>query len=351
MASLPHSTFTTDILPEKDRFAAWREDMSTIFDVDKAPIVSEDPYHATFDLFHFGHSVLAHLKASPGRYVRTPKKAARDGLDAILLQLFLEGGVQFGFGSRTTYANAGDIVVFDLAQRVDNINTKFRHITAMWVRSSIEEVLPDIARWHGHSLPRGNPAVALLRRHMTSCYEMAPDFSTAEGSRVEAATLSLVSAAMAGSELTTQTEVQPAMAEMITYQIKRYIRENLGSPNLSPGLIAQQFGISRTRLYELLEPVGGIANYQRHLRLLRCLNDLQNPAKAHLQIAEIAYNNGFSQVATFNRNFRKAFGFTPGEARVKALDGDQLIHTASPTSHSKKKSSKEHHQWFQAVGI
>lgn len=351
MTSLPHSTFTTDLLPEKQRFAAWREDMSTIFDVEKTSIAPNDPYHAAFDLFHFGHSVLAHLSASPGRYVRTPRKAMKDGLDAILLQLFLEGGVQFGVGSRTTYANAGDIVVFDLAQQVDNINTKFRHVTAMWVRASIEEVLPDIARWHGHCLPRGNPAVALLRRHMSSCYEMAPQFSTAEGSRVEAATLSLVSAAMAGTELTHQSEVQPAMAEMITYQIKRYIRENLGSPGLSPGRIAQQFGISRTRLYELLEPVGGIANYQRHLRLLRCLDDLQNRAKAHLQIAEIAYNCGFSQVATFNRNFRKAFGFTPSEARGKAFDGDQIVHTASSAPHPEKTISKEHHRWFQAVGI
>jgi hypothetical protein len=101
LSTLPHSLFTTDALLEKDRFAAWREDMSTIFDVEDSPLPIERPYHATFELHHFGQSVLGDLKASTGRYIRSPRKAARDGLDAILIQLFIEGGVRFCVGRRT----------------------------------------------------------------------------------------------------------------------------------------------------------------------------------------------------------------------------------------------------------
>lgn len=184
MDFLPHSIFTTDDLQEKDRFAAWREDISVIFDVEPSPLHDSKPHHATFDLFQFGQSVLAGLYASAGRYVRTVRKATQDGLDAILLQLFVEGDVQFGVGQRTTYATAGEIVVFDLAQPVDNINSTFRHITCMWPRTEIEEMIPDIARWHGCALPKKNPSVELLRQHMVSCYELAPRFNPNKDNRL-----------------------------------------------------------------------------------------------------------------------------------------------------------------------
>lgn len=351
MSSLPHSLFTTDTLPEKDRFAAWREDMSVIFDVEKSPINDPSPYHASFKLHHFGQSVIGDLKASTGRYLRTRRKLSRDGLDAILVQLFLEGGVQFGVGRRTTYAQAGDIVIFDLSQRVDNINTEFRHITSMWPRESIEQVLPDVARWHGHALPKHNPVVSILRQHMISCSEMACHLNPEQGRRVEAATLALAGAAMSGSEFTDDGGVDPAMKEVLTYQIKRYIRKNLSTSTLSPDKIARHFGISRTRLYEMLEPVGGISNYQRHLRLQRCLADLQNPQHANLQISEIAYRWGFNNLATFNRNFRKAFDCTPGEARVTVHGGNRVSPVCSPHPRQNEQILKDHHQWFQAIGI
>lgn len=348
---LPHSVFTTDTLPEIDRFAAWKEDMSVIFDVEESPVRDDGPYHATFDLYNFGHSVIGGLKASTGRYVRSMSKALKDGLDAILLQLFVEGGVQFGVGQRTTYARAGDIVVFDLAKPVDNINTRFSHITSMWPRVEIERVLPNIARWHGYALPRKSPAVALLKQHLISCYKLAPRFSLEEGRRVEAATLSLACAAMADSELLPDADSNSPMAEMLTYQIKRYIRENLGACDLAPAQIARHFGISRTSLYTLLEPLGGISRYQLHLRLQRCFADLQDPAQAHRHISEIAYRWGFNHPATFNRNFRKAFGITPGDARAGALGEICIIGTSSPARTKAENIIKEHHQWFRSIGI
>lgn len=353
MIHLPHSLFTTESLPEKDRFAAWREDMSVIFDVERSPICDEKPHHATFDLYHFGQSVVGDLKASTGHYLRAKRKIARDGLDSILIQLFVDGGLQFGTGRRTIYAEAGDIVIFDLTQPVDNINTEFRHITAMWPRVVIEQVIPDIGLWHGCVLPKDSPAVTLLRRHMTSCNELAPRFSAEEGQRVEMATLTLAQAAMSDGELLPGPDAKASvpMAEMLTYQIKRHIRENLGAVDLSPAQIAENFGISRTQLYNLLEPLGGIARYQRNLRLQRCLADLRDPVQAQAQVAEIAYRWGFNNASTFTRNFRKAFGMTPGEARAQAVGALGVSSPSAPAQLRQQEIQREHHQWFKAIGI
>lgn len=351
MSPLLHSHFSTNALPKSDRLAAWHEDISVIFDVEAAASTDMDTFYAHFDLYHFGHSITAKLDSSTARYVRTRKKAASDGMDSILVQLFLEGGVQFGVENRTTYANTGDIVIFDLAQPVDNINRKFRHITMVWPRTSIEEVEPNVHRWHGQCLPKHRPSTVLLKQHMLSSYELAPRFSQQEGLRVEASALALLGAAMNGQELMMEKDDAPAMKEMLTYQIKRYIRQNLGSVDLSPDQIAAHFGISRRQLYNLLQPVGGVTRYQTHLRLQRCLADLQNPQNAKLHISEIAYRWGFNNLATFNRNFRNSFGMKPSETRQV---GTQHIHSLLPPVTKDKKLQAiqaEHQQWFVSLGI
>jgi AraC-like DNA-binding protein len=348
MSTLPYSMFATGNLAEKDRFAAWREDISDIFEVERVPKIDLEPFHAEFHIYNFGRSVLAGLSASPGRYVRSTRQRARDGFDAILLQLFLEGGVQFGVEQRVTYGDAGDIVVFDLAQPVDNINRRFRHITSMWARSAIESLVPQIASWHGRTLPRDNPSVALLRQHMMSSYELAARFSPAEGRRVEEATLCLACASMTGGALAEESGRTPALDEVLIYQIKRHIRKNLGATEEGADQIARRFGISRRRLYQLLEPIGGIAAYRRNLRLQRCCDALQDPARAHLQIAEIAYQWGFTHPASFSRSFRESFGMTPREARVRQRQtggGPHLV----PASKNLKRQL-EHREWFRVLG-
>lgn len=351
MSNLPHSIFTTQGLSEKDRIPAWRDDISVIFDYEPCSPEDPHPFHVNFDLYHFGHSVLAYLEASTGRYIRPERKVARDGMDAILLQLFMEGGVQFGVGQRTTYAQAGDIIVFDLAQSVDNLNLRFRNISTMWPRPAIEAAVPDIAHWHGRCLPPNNPSVSLLRTHMLSSYDLASQFTPPEGLRVEEATLALISAAMAGEHLDESMEQPPALKEVLTYQIKRYIRQNLSACDQTPAQIARHFGVSRRQLYQLLEPVGGIASYQRNLRLHRCLHDLKNPENIHLQISEIAYRWGFGNIGTFNRNFRAAFGISPSEARCKGI---AAIRTATPDAHeasTQKTRQAEHQQWLVSIGM
>ncbi|MCD8483473.1 MAG: helix-turn-helix domain-containing protein [Verrucomicrobia bacterium] len=351
MSLLPHSRFCTDDLPELDREAAWHEDISIIFDHGRPPVEDRTPFHACFDVYHFGHSALGELRASSGHYVRTKRKIAIDGMDSIMLQLFLEGGVQFGVGQRTTYADAGDIVLFDLAQPVDNINRKFHNISLLWPREAIEATVPNIGRWHGRTLPRENPTVSLLRKHMLASCDLAPRFSQAQGQRIEQATLVLAGAALAESALVPEHLETPTMRDLLTCHIKNHIRKHLGDPNLSPERIALHFGISRRQLYQLLESVGGIARYQMHLRLQRCMADLQSQHNAHLQISEIAYRWGFRNLTTFNRNFRQAFGMTASDVRncrnqtstLKGLAANFLVN-------GQREGLAEHQQWFKSLG-
>lgn len=187
---------------------------------------------------------------------------------------------------------------------------------------------------------------------MTSGYDLASRFTPEEGLRFEQATLALAGAAMRGNSMPVEQAETPAMKEMLIYQIKR---QNFGSADQSPEQIASHFGISvgiaRRHLYQLLEPIGGIARYQRHLRLQLCLSDLQNPELNHLRISEIAYRWGFSNPATFNRNFRSAFGLKPRDARNRDLQGTHAQKPSSPHVRREEDAQAEHRLWFQALEI
>lgn len=348
MEKLPHSRFSTNDLPEKDRFGAWREDVSLLFDVEDPDCEKGAPFRATFDLYNFGQSVLAELDSSGARYRRSRKMILSDGIDSVLLQLFVEGEVQFRTGSRATYVRSGDIVEFDLNQQVDNLNSSFKHLTFMLPRALVDKSIPVFNRWHGQILPNGSPSVRLLRQHLLSSFEMAALFDPEAGRHVEIATVSLAAAAMSGCSPRPEGPASEAVENSFIYLIKRYIRSHLSSQSLSPETLANHFGVSRAQIYRVMEPVGGIASYVRDLRLHQCLSDLCDPKQAHLNISEIAYRSGFRCLSTFNRSFRENFGVAPRIAREENLL-HQLL--AKPPRSDDAAKHRLHHEWFREIGM
>ncbi len=96
-----------------------------------------------------------------------------------------------------------------------------------------------------------------------------------------------------------------------------YIEAHLASAELQPSAIWKAANVSRSRLYRLFAPVGGVARYviqQRLLRAHEALTDRRDPRT----ISAIAYDCGFTNVAHFARAFREAFGVTASQVRSGA---------------------------------
>ena len=108
----------------------------------------------------------------------------------------------------------------------------------------------------------------------------------------------------------------------------RYIHLNLHSADLTPEAICRELGISRTRLYQLFEPSGGVLNYIRRRRLLQAHAELSDPTN-NRPIAEIAEAAGFDLAANFTRAFSHEFGASPREIR-KAAAAERLATPVAP---------------------
>jgi AraC-like DNA-binding protein len=109
-----------------------------------------------------------------------------------------------------------------------------------------------------------------------------------------------------------------AQADMVTSLFGRAIRlieAELESPGLQPLKLSHQLGISRSRLYRLFEPHGGVARYIRKQRLLRIFGALSDPTR-HEAVADLAFRHGFEDQSSFSRAFKREFGFSPRDVRA-----------------------------------
>jgi len=93
-----------------------------------------------------------------------------------------------------------------------------------------------------------------------------------------------------------------------------YIERNLSSQDLTPASVAEAVHVSRSGLYRLFRPSGGVKRYVLSARLDRAWSVLADPDRSQ-RISVVAFDCGFRSEAHFCRAFRRYFGVTPGFVR------------------------------------
>jgi AraC-like DNA-binding protein len=173
---------------------------------------------------------------------------------------------------------------------------------------------------------RESGAGKLLGDFLTSLYLAAPLLTPLEAANSIRALLELIAAALNGVDPADMD--RRAVDHALLLKAQRFLRANLASPDLSPEAVALAIGVSRTALYRLFQPLGGVAGYARELRLRQCLSEIVSARHAHEHVSQIAYRWGFANPAHFSRAFRQRFGRTPIEARESVRTAALLDHVA-----------------------
>ena len=100
-------------------------------------------------------------------------------------------------------------------------------------------------------------------------------------------------------------------------QARQFIHKHLFSPTLGAEELCRELDVSRSRLYRMFEPLGGVVHYIRLRRLMEVHAALSN-AEDHRPIVDIAAERGFIDAADFSRAFKREFGYRPTDARNQA---------------------------------
>ncbi|WP_323120272.1 helix-turn-helix domain-containing protein [Burkholderia alba] len=160
-------------------------------------------------------------------------------------------------------------------------------------------------------------ASALLFDYLCSLRKHLPHLSAAETPHVIQATNSLMKAGLKPQQ-DARDEGQTAINAMLFHRVQRYIDSHLSSPELTPERICKEVGISRSKLYQLFEPSGGVMRVVQRQRLKRIRDILSDPSRPKMRIAEIAWCHGFVSEKHFSRVYKAEFGHTPRDTVAHA---------------------------------
>ncbi|MBX3532129.1 MAG: helix-turn-helix domain-containing protein [Rhizobiaceae bacterium] len=312
--------FTTEHERPRDQFDAWREITRAISYVEKPDFLDEG-YRATLDVHDLGPIQLVSFRQQDVVFDRTADHVRRSGIDHWMLSVVKRGKLHSGTSEREYRASGGSVLFKSFAEPFSGA-MEATEFSGIYLSRDDFWYLSDRLDKVSHRLVHG-PMADVLGDFLLSVERHAPTLSRADVPALNEAFANLLSAALVPGADSIEA-AKPVIAASQFERARHFINENLASPRLNADLVSVALGISRRQLSYLFEMHGGIASYIRDRRLATCHKALTTTTRRKY-IGAIAYEHGFTNVASFNRQFRAKYGFGPGEARAAWMSGDRPV--------------------------
>lgn len=346
-SSLVMTRFSVADLPGDSRYEVWKESISVIFDVDWSAASSAAGFQAEVVSAHLGHLMLAHTSSLGQGFDRSASLIHRDGIDHCLVQVYLQGETRGLWGSRDhSVVRPGDVLFLDAAQTVKSHASDFANLTVLIPRALLVPYLKVPERFHGRILPRESASGHLLGAHLRMVWSLLGGLPASQSNVIGAGLVDLVGRYFGSTRCDIDLDEQPATALALREVIRSHIEQSLEAPisELDPEALAARFGLSRSALYGLFKPLGGVSRYIWHRRLMKARINLLAANPAQRRITDIAFQFGFKDASHFSRAFRDKFGHSPSDAfEARSLvTGNTLPDGVGP--------DRSYEQWVRNLG-
>ena len=109
--------------------------------------------------------------------------------------------------------------------------------------------------------------------------------------------------------------------ELLMERIMKAVNKNLSNSDFNVDMLTQEVGISRAQLHRKMKEMTGISTSEfiRNIRLEQAARLLR---EQKINVTQVAYTVGFSNLAHFSTIFRKHFGIAPSEYAEKNGETD-----------------------------
>jgi AraC-like DNA-binding protein len=264
-----------------------------------------------------GPVAVSDIRAAPLVVSRSAKHISRQSLDFFTMGMLLEGSGVITQRGREARFGPGDLILSDGSEpyRI-RLDQPFRQLVLTLDRRRLEARLPQAARRTAVAVDGQTGPGRVAGAYLRALLEQVPNLGIAEDALGEC-TLDLVALAFGGEPMAAGP-ASDGDERLLLGRIKAFIEAHLGNPELSPDFIATRHGISRRYLYGLFESVGhSVSEYFWMRRLQRCREALTDPNGLGRNISEIAFEWGFNDASHFSRVFRRAYGMSPRDYRLK----------------------------------
>lgn len=232
-----------------------------------------------------------------------------------MMTLMLDGAASTIAGDRSFDGGAGVVQLHSLGQPFEGHVTDSHMLMLIIPRDFFQEHCGVVSMAEFSTL--GGGMGYLLADYIVGMTKRLPMLTVADLPSLAAATRAMILACIAPSPDHLE-EARAPMSNMLLERARQYVNANLYNPDLGNEMLCRVLGISRSRLYRLFEPSGGVMRYILHRRLVDAHSKLADPSETR-RIFEIAEQRGFNDGAEFSRAFRREFGYSPTEVRSRGL--------------------------------
>ncbi|CAN7510292.1 AraC family transcriptional regulator [Bradyrhizobium sp. LjRoot220] len=310
----PRLGYTGD--PDGPAYDMWREEFCRrVMCGDVAPLAT-GPVRCDVTALPLPGLMMSGAAGSPMQFVATG--ADRD--NALAFVLATAAPMRITVGGRSVDLEPMGVGLADAAHQGADVSqlTEGRFQSLFIDRRTLLAYCPDaedrIARPLGH-----NPALAaMLRQYYDLAVQHAPGLDALARSAVSQHLLDLVVLMLGTRGDKTELAKDRGLAAARLEAIKADILARLGDGSLTLAELAQRHRMSPRTIQLLFERSGAtFSEFVLEQRLLRAARLLRDPRHGRGKISDIAYLAGFNDVSYFHRSFRRRFGITPLDAKMR----------------------------------
>jgi len=263
----------------------------------------EQPFAIALRNAHLGRMIVSEMRTSQFLFARSKAKLRSDMLDHFMLRVDLTD-------------NGSTLNLIDFGQALDFAPISSHNICIILPRDTVVDAVGGAEYLHDVNL--AGPGIDLLKGFIILLNQQAPNLLREQADGTSKALVDLMAATLSTAP-NGQERGRNAVTMAVTQRARHYVNSNLDNPDLSPTRIARSLGMSRSALYRLFEPIGGVAAFVLERRLERAYRLLSDPQDMRL-VSSIAHALGFASESHFARAFRQRFGHTPSEVRAGARE-------------------------------
>lgn len=300
----------------------WRDNVSQVIDT-RISEENRTPFYARMSAAASGHALFMQTESCAQVMVRSQSLIRANEFDHLSICVVQSGEHRADQNGTSVALKPGDVLLTHHARPSKGAYTPFKCLRLHIPRSMAPSFLRD-RDVNGVVLKGSLASTRLLARHIESLWDSLTDLAPDEiDASVEASFL------IATGNLQANISLLPDQRDAVgrTYKrtIQSFIDERRHDPRLGPDMICASFHVSKSKLYRLFEPEGGVASFITARRLDHCCEQLKARGREAGPISSLAYACGFHSDVSFSRAFRRRFGVSPRDMRDAVVPAQRRL--------------------------
>lgn len=332
----------TSSVGENDIYEAWRESFAPLFDA--TPREKKlSLKNTSIEVCQIDNCVMINNHFNPSIFRRNKARVAYYDNDSILFCLWLHGDVILDNAGNHIRVQKNGAFLIDMGETAEVIASTSNVLATVIPKAMFRQFDIDANALSGIYISANDPRFEMLRNTYLSTFHNASKIQTKYAPKISKGLIALLASLI--SDDTKCPQIDAVLRRSMLSSIVNYIEKNISDPRLSVKSLLRKFPMSRSSLYDIFEPLGGIAQFIRERRLQQCYKLLTNSIYANTPINLIARSQGFSNGSHFCKLFKNHYSLLPSELQELAQQ-DSLIAFSSDLAIKKEQKIAHIHNWL-----